>query len=53
LVIFHYLQACGAGWSDISDLLMKPPPVPIDLKPIEDAKFSPEVMERLKPQNPE
>jgi transcriptional regulator with XRE-family HTH domain len=23
-----FLQACGAGWSDISDLLMRPPRVP-------------------------
>jgi transcriptional regulator with XRE-family HTH domain len=42
-----FLQACGAGWSDISDLLMKPPSVPIDLKPIADAGFRPEITQRL------
>jgi transcriptional regulator with XRE-family HTH domain len=31
-----FLQACGAGWSDISDLMMRPPPVRIDLKPIDN-----------------
>jgi transcriptional regulator with XRE-family HTH domain len=43
-----FLQACGAGWPEILDLLMRPPPVPIDLKPIEDAGFRPEITERLK-----
>jgi transcriptional regulator with XRE-family HTH domain len=43
-----FLQACGAGWSDFSDLLMRPPPVPIDLKPIDDAGFRPGITKRLK-----